>query len=213
MGTDTATREITMSSEELLDYQFDVLGHTDGFTELRTIHNGKQIFCGSKEEFIESSLGLLGFNAYVGLNPRSCASGNSDSIELLTCLAIDIDPIRVKNTPSTDEQHELALELGRKIGRELGYGPIVSSGSGCHVYVPLVPIKVTNQKALTDSLKKWSDAIKENYETKELKIDSIFDLPRIIRLWGSLNTKSNRLCAPIDPHGEIKRQNIAFSQV
>ena len=201
-----------MTTKEILEAQYDILGHKDGeYTEIRIISTGKSYFCKSKEQFVNEANNHISSDAYVGINPRNTESGKYEGIKHLSCLVIDIDPVREKGTPSSDDQHKGALGLGERIARELS-GIYVSSGSGCHVYLPVERIEVRNLDALRTSLKNWNDAIKANYGTKELKIDSIFDLPRVIRLWGSHNTRSNRTCGPTEPIGPFTRKNYDFSQ-
>ncbi len=207
-----------VSIEELLSLQYDVLGHGDIYgakTEIRIIKTGKQIFCSSKEEFVEQAQVFCGSDLYVGINPRKTEGGSANDIGYLSCLVIDIDPIRPKETPSTDAQHQETTALGQRIADDLHGGYAVSSGSGCHVYFPINPIKVENVPALTSSVKKWMDLIREKYAPKgneKYKIDHIFDLPRVIRVWGSLNTRSNRLCHPLEPIEKVVRLSYGFSQ-
>jgi KaiC/GvpD/RAD55 family RecA-like ATPase len=197
--------------KELLSQQYDLLDHKDkGLTEIRVFP--KTWFCHGKEEFIQEALKHVHENAYVGIQPRSKMAGDISAINNLTTLCIDVDPVREKDTASTDEQHKAAIELANRIAKDLGDAVVVSSGSGAHVYVPLQTIKVEDRDSLTDSLRKWNNTIKEKYGTDKLKIDNIFDLPRVIRMFGSLNSRSNRVCAPISPLTEIKRTAVHFSQ-
>jgi KaiC/GvpD/RAD55 family RecA-like ATPase len=205
-----------ISIEEMLGWQYDVLGHglTNEQTELRIFEPyPKQIFCKGKDDFINEASVLCGSNLYVGINPRHSDNGNAASIYNLTCLVIDIDPIREKDTPSTEEQHKGSVALGQRIASDLG-GFTISSGSGTHIYVPIEPVKVTDWEALTESLKMWMGGIRDKYAPKgksDFKIDHIFDLPRVIRVWGSLNTRSNRLCGP-SAAPKYTRIKINFSQ-
>jgi len=155
---------------------------------------------------------------YIGINPRRTESGSAKDISWLTCLVIDVDPVRPKDEPSTDEQHREAIKLAQRIATDFvtRYKTeciVVSSGSGSHIYFPIQPIQVSNYGGLTASLKKWSDKVKKYYKTSGLKIDSIFDLPRIIRIWGSWNYKSNRPCEIVNEYGESgTRAKLEFSQ-
>ena len=204
-----------MDSKELLELQYDVLAHQPGeVTEIRILPEGRSYFAKSKEEFVRLGQVVLNQNAYVGINPRQTAlPGKLDTIPRVTCLVIDIDPVRPKDTASSDEQHKAAIELANRIAKDLGTNIIVSSGSGAHVYIPIEGIVAHLPLELTDSLRQWFNKIKEKYETKELKLDPIFDLPRIIRLWSSHNSKSNRKCELLGPLGAISRQTLTFDQV
>ena len=208
-----------MTSQELLEAQYDILGQEGkGFAEIRTFEEGtpaKTFFCKDKAEFVRIGLQKIASKeqAYVGINPRTRTSGTINDIDVLTTTVVDIDPVRPKNTGSTPEQLESAIALGTRLRDEQGGGIIVSSGSGCHVYLPIVPIPITDRNLLSDSLRKWNHAIKEHYGTKELKIDHIWDLPRVIRLWGSYNARSQRYCGPIS-ESDLKKPRLSlnFSQ-
>lgn len=171
------------------------MGHSGfGYTEIRYFNPITQFFY----KLSQDDFGIDIRNktdTYVGINPRKSRSGTAKDIEWLTCLVVDIDPVREKGQASTDVQHEEALLIGWNIQKHYGEKVwIVDSGSGCHCYFPLLHIKVENAELLTKELKKWSDKIKEEYATTTQRIDSIFDLSRVIRVWGSHNNKSNRIC-------------------
>lgn len=204
-----------MTNQELLSKQYEVLGHENGeITEIRVFSPYvTSVYAKSKEEFIKLGESVLDKNAYVGINARKTANpGKADTIPRLTCLVIDVDPVRPKDTPSTDAQHASAIELANRIAKDLGTSIVVSSGSGAHVYIPIKGINIELPLELTDSLRQWCNTIKEKYGTKELKIDSIFDLPRVIRLWASHNSKSNRKCELLGPLDTVSRQAITFKQ-
>lgn len=205
-----------ITKEEMLSMQYDILGHylvDNAFTEIRIIRNGTQVYCDNKEEFIKEASKFTDSDAYVGVNPRSVKGGLAEHVSYVTCIFVDIDPANKKGEPSTDEQLKSAVELGHRITQDFPGSLAVSSGSGCHVYFPLKPIRVDNREALAESLKKWNDAIRGKYATKELRVDSMFDLPRVIRMWGSYNTKSKRICAPIGNYNPEVRFAYEFSQV
>lgn len=202
-----------MVKSDLVKAQYEVLGHEEGkdYTELRCLPSGKSYFSKSVAELQLNASSADG-NLYVGINPRNKQEGKASNIHRLTCLVVDIDPVRPKDTPSTDEQHKSALELGTRIQQDFGGGVVVSSGSGCHIYFPIQPIEVKNATELSKSLKTWMDGIKDIYATNELKIDSIWDLPRVIRLWGSVNLRSNRPCEVISGLEGFSRFSWTFNQ-
>lgn len=206
-----------MDKKELLAKQYDILGHGEvgGVTELRTFYNGKSYFATSKEEFIEQALPLLDKDVFVGINPRKDDSkpGTYESISHLTALVLDLDPKNQSGEGSTEHQHNTSQALARSILQELPGGTIVSSGSGTHIYYPLEPLRVSDWQTLSESVKTWGENIQKKYETNEIRIDSIFDLPRVIRVWGSFNSKSKRVCNPQGNVGTLRRLNVPFSQV
>lgn len=204
------TQQVSKASE-LAAIQRAVLGHEGlGLTEIRDIKRGQS-------KYVRDTAGFCGAvqdksDIYVGINPRAVEDGSGKSVSHVTCLVIDIDPVRGRGEPSTDVQHLEACEIGKRIVNDFPGSLAVSSGSGCHAYFPISPVQVVNPKALTNSVKAWTLAMKAKYETPTQKIDHIFDLPRVIRVWGTHNTKSNRTCQPITeiPAG---RFTVPLSQV
>lgn len=200
--------------EKTLSLQREVLGHKGlGLTEARNITKGVREYVNNDEALDAFCEANKAFDTYVGINPRYEARGTNDAVKHLTCLVVDIDPVRAKGLGSTDEQHGLALEVGQRMLVDFPGSIRVDSGSGCHVYFPVEPVLVTNAKALYVSVKKWADAIRTKYEVEGVKIDSIYDLARMIRVWGSHNYKSNRPCVVLDHPAEISRFKFKFSQV
>lgn len=203
----------TVDKQALLRQQYRVLGSGLGVTELRTFQpHAKTYFSTSEDEFVEQALPLLEKDLFIGINPRKDTKpGTYESVSHLTCLVLDLDPIRTTDA-STEEQHKSAIDLGDRILRDIPGGFKISSGSGCHVYYPIEPIKVENWQELANSVKEWGEGFQRKYDTQEIKIDSIFDLPRVIRVWGSFNSKSKRQCSPLQSIGEYRRSNIPFKQ-
>lgn len=203
--------DIDTTPQECL--QRAVLGHSGlGLTEVRIISKHKSEFIDSDEKLQEVLGAHKDTDNYVGINPRTDRKGTNDAVNYFTCIVIDIDPIRERGTASTDEQHELALEVGNRIATDFPGTFRVDSGSGCHVYFPIKPVLVTAPKALYASVKKWAKAMSDKYEIEGVKLDPIYDLARVIRVWGSHNYKSNRPCKLLEAPSELKRFEFSFSQ-
>ena len=201
------------TKEELLEKQYETVGHEGrGFTEIRLLPEGISIFCDSQESFVREASKYLDRDTYVGINPRSTKSGTANDIFNLTTLVVDIDPVRPKDTGSSAPQLAASIALGDRIRDDFGGGITVSSGSGCHVYLPIQPVEVVNREVLSESLRTWCNTIKKTYGTKEFKIDSIWDLPRVIRVWGSYNSRSGRVCQPVESVGVVSRVSYIFNQ-
>lgn len=204
MNVDTTPQELLQRS---------ILGHSGlGISEYRIISKGVSEYVEEDKEISRVLEKYSNTDIYIGINPRSERGGTNDCVKYVTALVIDIDPTRERGTASTDEQHELALAVGQKIFDDFPGTYKVDSGSGCHVYFPIKPIHVVNPKTLYKSVKKWASAIRGKYEVEGVKIDSIFDLARLIRVWGSTNFKSNRPCTLTDAPNELKRFEFSFSQ-
>lgn len=216
-----------MNQEELLKAQYNLLAHAGlGYTEFRVLQLGagnsekiERAFAQNENEFVKEAIRLIAKypdrNIFVGLNPRIDPKAPSavGNIGYLCVLMVDCDPIRPKGEGSTDESHDKALGLGKRISSDIPNSILVDSGSGAHVYLPLTSISVTNAKALTASCKEWSDEIIEKYQTEGLKFDSVYDLPRVTRLWSSFNPKSNRTVTPLtNTTSTFSRITLSFNQ-
>ena len=61
--------------------------------------------------------------------------GRDADIETLTAISLDIDPIRRKGEPSTDEQHQTAISFSLEIQKTVS-GEVYNSGNGAYLWVP-----------------------------------------------------------------------------
>ncbi|MBW2672038.1 MAG: hypothetical protein JRD89_01315 [Deltaproteobacteria bacterium] len=122
---------------------------------------------------------------YAGVNPRKREGGSEEDVARVAAIPFDVDSDHPKNQPATDE--ELATARTRMIElvswmRMQGYAaPFVAmSGNGYHV-IQKVDIPVT------DDLPGKLEAYFREAPTEGM--DSIFDLPRIIKVPGTMSVK------------------------
>ncbi|WP_053332893.1 hypothetical protein [Haliangium ochraceum] len=184
-----------------------------GVTELRIIGGGRvQIgYFSSEDAFARACAEANGTGqVYVGIQPRPAAfltqadnrlrrlkRGARDSrIEHITAVVIDIDPVRAKNTASTDEELDRAIACGDRISNWLadkGYARPVRnmSGNGCQLWFAVPPIALTaeNRDEMRDRLKAFEARIRERFQSDGVAIDSIYNFSRIIKVIGSLSIK------------------------
>lgn len=190
--------------------QYEVLGHSGlGFTEVRIPKKNINTFNKDLNALNTSLIPYLKGDAYVGINPRKNEKGTAQDVAMVTCLVIDLDPIRDSGVASSDKLWKQAIGVANTISESYPNSIVVSSGSGAHLYIPVKAVEATPEIAAR--LKSWGNEIKKKYETAEIAVDNIFDLPRIIRVWGSWNEKSNRLCEPLSPI--LTREPIDFDSV
>lgn len=182
--------------------QRQILAHNDlGLTEVLALPSGAQMFVNTEEDFLKAIGPFMEKgNVYLSINPRGKEEGSAESVSYLTAIVLDFDPVRAKDTSSSPEQHLQATQIAQRVGGSYPHSVVVDSGSGSHVYIPVRPVKITNEnrEEITARLKAFKDKIKAEYETPEIKVDHICDLPRRIRVWGSWNAKSNRPCQPLN---------------
>ena len=126
------TELVTVSVLDQLNYYWKLLGHEGlGYTEIR-IDKNKQVFVDSRNSFVDciSQVDLVkNVDVFVGVNPRFRKSGTTKSVSYLTNFVLDID------NPSPD--FVLPQELAN-----IGYQ--VNSGRGIHIYIPIIPLEITD---------------------------------------------------------------------
>jgi len=102
---------VDTTPQELL--QRAVLGHSGlGISEYRIISKGVSEYVEADEEVSKILEKFKETDIYISINPRNERSGTNDAVSYLTCLVIDIDPVRPRGEASTEEQHGLALDVG-----------------------------------------------------------------------------------------------------
>lgn len=127
-------------------------------------------------------------NIFVGRNPRS-AVGSKD-IRHISCITLDIDPIRPKNQAATQNQMEESFHAGQVILDRFMGGSICGSGNGCLVIWTTDSPIVADFKAFEGKLKSFQDECAELVKDyKGVRIDATQDSARLIKLIGTLSIK------------------------
>jgi len=173
-------------------------------------------------------------NVYVGIQPRpfhfldlapnvikplSVGAKDTD-IEWLSSLVLDIDPIREKDTASTTEELDLAIKTASRVADHIAtkgfLRPLVHvSGNGAHLWIAIPPSQVLdeNRNEITGRLKAFETRIRHLAITPEtegkLKVDSIYNLSRIIKVIGTLSVKGPD--TKVRPH-RVSRSLSEFSR-
>lgn len=129
------------------------------------------------------------------------------------CITFDLDPVRPKNTASSDEQHEMALEAGRKILRTYPGGYLASSGNGA-LLVYRLPSPIVGD-ALKGHYAKEKELIKELQAIAgdSIRIDATSYDQAIVKGIGTISTKgevSFRRCSgfinyPVFPYANPRK--------
>ena len=120
------------------------------------------------------------------------ASTSDNDIEAREWILIDIDPVRPKDTSSTDEQIKKALDKCGKVHNillEQGFPrPIVGFlGNGYHL---LYKLKLQNSKENAELLKSFLSALDELFSDDEMHIDQVnFNASRVCKLYGTMAQK------------------------
>jgi len=145
-------------------------------------------------------------NIYCGINPREKGKSSILGVSALTGIVIDVDSVYKDKhlRPATKEELSLAFEYAKKVRSYIetewegeGIG-IAMSGNGYHVSIPIKPTPLTeeNRHNIANKLNEFQKCIQKKFP--EAKIDSIGDLPRIIKIIGTTSLK---------PHPTEERPN------
>lgn len=193
--------------------QYRMLGHQGlGWTEIRVLKKFKNFYVNTEEDYVKTVMAWRKNDVYVGVNPRrsnaghgAMGTGMEADVSHVTAIVFDFDPIRPKDAPSTQEQHQEAIAEAGKLSRALS-GVLSSSGSGAHVSIPIVPVEVSDVAGCAAALRDFAAPHQARFSTQTVRVDSTFDLPRIIRCWGTHNNKSDRECYFLS--GEVNRRRL-----
>ena len=173
----------------------------DEFIPICEQWNGKaQIYCGMRER----RDGFL-------LGKEKGKAGDENDIVAVTLTVVDIDPIRAEGfakQATTDEELAYALKASEHLARwheERGFlrPARAMSGNGVQLWLPFPRFQVTdeNRAVIPERLKDFEqecrDALPSDLREK-VTIDSIHDLPRIIKVIGTTSIKGK--ISPSRPH-------------
>lgn len=194
---------------------YEILGHENyGLTEVRVIHPLKGLmgigFYDDKKRFVESCIGWNEKgNVYVGKNPRPFSfceykeahnqissrqrvGGKSRDVSWMTMLNLDIDPVREKGLASTDDELRRAIKAGTEITDDYEDSVLYSTGNGVGVLFPVKPFEVADCSMLEMKIKTWEQKFRSRVEVSGLlKLDSMYDLARIIKVAGTYSIKGD----------------------
>lgn len=181
-------------------------------------------------------MNLKNTNVYITLNPpmdacyareqRDCfvqnpkATTSDNDVSGLEWLMVDLDPKRPSGTSSSDEELQLAKNLGNKIFTFMGglgfEKPLMAiSGNGVHL---LYRVKLANTAENIEVLKKSLSALNLLFSTRLIGVDiKNFNPSRICKLYGTLAQKGietddrkHRMSQIVGNQTEIKATDIAY---
>lgn len=113
-------------------------------------------------------------------------------ISSLRNILIDIDPVRDSGSSATEQEHDAAIRLAKKIRNELnalGFPPslLVDSGNGAHIIIKS-KLKNTEQNSLL--IRAFLRELARRYDTDTVKIDTSVSNPsRLVKLPGTITRK------------------------
>jgi len=194
--------------EEYIKQTFTFLGH-EKETNIRIIDpKGIQpvqnYFVKNENQFLQVCKTYAGkYNIYAGINERSTQGTTSKEVISVKTIVIDLDPVRInapldKKDASTEEELKETEKVADNIIKdliEMGFNAPIKclSGNGVQLWFsfPKIEINDTNRQEIENKVKLFTNNIKTKYETKQIKIDRIGDLARVIKVMGTLSIKGN----------------------
>lgn len=170
-------------------------------TEIRLLDPRKEkkpesTFVHNENEFVNTCLEYNGkYNLYAGINERKPFGTSKKEVISVKTLVIDIDAKKPANTSATDlELKEAEKDCDKIIYAMEKVGcpvPIkLHSGNGYQIWIAIPTIEITdeNRNSIEEKTEMFQTIIKQRFEDCG-SIDQIGDLPRIIKIWGTLNIK------------------------
>ena len=164
----------------------------------------------------------------VKFTPRRGLSAKKQDISAVTTLVVDLDPVRprgLEKQATTEAELNAAIaeaQYQRDLIAKHGFVPplLAMSGNGCQLWFfipryelsdsgwyPLRKNPETGEKVLTHTfesrLKAFEEEIRQSLSKEgqgKVKVDSIYDLPRIIKVIGTLSVKGDAIKYPNRPH-------------
>lgn len=149
-------------------------------------------------EQIPAALDVLNnhaFNVWFEINPsnfdRPAGRSKAGDITRLTALYADLD---FKEKPHGMSSLPEALEVVQSLSAIIGFQPsaIVQTGGGIHPYWPILDGEIDddNRADSIRRLKRWGELVKQTAKAAGGDADSVYDLPRILRVPGTFNLKN-----------------------
>jgi len=179
-------------------YQY--LGHKkDEYTELRAIEWNPAGHGQVSQEWVTNEKDFLLFceewsgkrHVYAGINPRSRKGGRKTDICRVVGIPFDVDAPHPREEAATDQEVTIAyayMENLVKLISSKGFNkPYIDfSGNGFRV-IQKVDIPINDHDLASEKLKTYFNEFKSQIP----RLDSIFDLPRIIKVPGTMSIKGS----------------------
>ncbi|WP_375743698.1 hypothetical protein NR800_37430 [Corallococcus interemptor] len=149
-------------------------------------------------------------NVYVGIQPRPrrllelapnvlrplrTGAGSKD-IEVVTATVVDLDPVRPKDTASTEDELSLTLQVATAAAawceaQGLVRPRLMMSGNGAQLWFALPPQSLAGEshERAQAGLKAFEAEVRARFQSERVHVDSIHDVARIIKVVGTVSRK------------------------
>ncbi len=131
-------------------------------------------------------------NMYFGVNPvagpprRDAGRGKEADVTRLAALVCDLD-VKVGGCRDLSVAHAIADQLSSTMGTQPS--AITHSGHGLHGYWPIDDGHITDVGDVRALLRRWGRLVAAVAGTYGARTDSVYDLPRMLRVPGTYNNK------------------------
>ncbi|CAM4493480.1 hypothetical protein [Corallococcus exiguus] len=187
-----------------------------GVSEVRVIRPGGGGIVGlgffdDEEDFVATCVAAnAGGNVYVGIQPRPRrllelapnvlrplrTGASSKDIEVVTATVVDLDPVRPKDTASTEDELSLTLQVADAAaawceGQGLVRPRLMMSGNGAQLWFALPPqlLEGESHERVQAGLKAFEAEVRTRFASERVRVDSIHDVARIIKVVGTVARK------------------------
>lgn len=207
-----------------LEYFYKFLNHKTE-TEIRIFNFEHRIYPFPKnfQEFLaECKLHNGKRLLYAGINERKHNGRTANDVINFETIVIDIDAIREKGfEKQMATEKELDWVWDNVVTKILLFYEemkfkqplIVASGNGFQLFSKIPPIKITdaNRDIINSKSRNFHSLLQKKFNPKDKEaIDNIGDLPRIIKITGTMNVKGNGL--ENRPHRLAKFTNVDYTK-
>jgi hypothetical protein len=172
-------------------------------TEVRAINpETKKVevcHCNNEEEFVNACRKFNGYyNVYAGIHERIENGTKKKDVKSISLIPIDIDCVK---KPASEEELAAALAKAERVKQDYNCSALIPSGNGDHLYkkIPRITITDENREDIEKKLKQFGEELLKRYSDNKVKLDTaVYDLPRIMRVPGTINLKSKTLSKIIE---------------
>ena len=181
---------------------YDFLSH-ESETEVRLIDprrrkRARSVFVCSRADFLKVCRCFNGqYNVYVGINERRPGGRRGEDVLSVKVIVADLDAVRPDmSQPATDEELDPVRVTAERIAEASAafwrYRPnVCMSGNGYQLWsaIPAIGITEENRDEVETRVKLFHRLVKGMYHSESVRIDSIGDLPRVVKVTGTLSIK------------------------
>ncbi|MCP3170156.1 hypothetical protein [Myxococcus qinghaiensis] len=170
-------------------------------------------------------------NVYVGIQPRPRRflelapnvlrplkkGASSQDIAVVTATVIDLDPVRPKDTASTEDELAHTLQVAEEAAawceaQGLSRPRLMMSGNGAQLWFALPPLSLEGAHAdrVQAAMRAFEAEVRARFQSGRVHVDSIYDVARIIKVVGTVSRKGEG--AAERPH-RVARALSGFERV